>query len=159
MLLRVSIFACFTELCSISDTLIAGYSKSDTLAKILFCLQTLWFVTQVISRRLQHMIVTLLEVEATGLFVCALVAYIIWWQKPHSCAFPLVIECDDMDFACLSELSPLQDATSSVDFIGRSIEMGGQNISRAFSGCGHYDETPCSYVLVLRHHSHYNIFD
>ena len=56
-------------------------TKSDSLTKLLACVQALWFVTQVISRLCEHQAVTLLEVITTAYVFCAVLAFVAWWEQ------------------------------------------------------------------------------
>ena len=75
----------------LSDETILDLGKTDALAKILTCVQTLWFITQVISRLFQHKAITLLEVNASAYVLCAVIAYAAWWKKPQDTAVPVLI--------------------------------------------------------------------
>ena len=66
-------------------------SKADTLSKGLVVLQTGWFTLQCMSRLVEHLPLTELELVTVGFAVLSLVTYIFWWYKPHNvqCAFPV----------------------------------------------------------------------
>ena len=66
-------------------------SKADTLSKGLVALQTGWFTLQCMSRLVQHLPLTELELVTVGFAVLSLVTYILWWNKPLNvqCAFPV----------------------------------------------------------------------
>ena len=87
-----------SKLQKVSEDQIQGHAKSNRLTKLISCVQTLWLVTQVISRACQHQAITLLEISATAYAVCALVAYVAWWKKPQSCDLPIMIPCSDEAF-------------------------------------------------------------
>jgi hypothetical protein len=57
-------------------------SKASSLAKGLVCLQALWFSVQCLARVAQGFPVTLLELNKFAHSTCALVVYILWWDKP-----------------------------------------------------------------------------
>lgn len=67
---------------------IASQSKGDALSKGVAILQTLWFVTQCIARRIEHLPVTNLEIMTLAYTVITVAMYIVWWDKPLniSCA-------------------------------------------------------------------------
>lgn len=67
----------------ISEDQIRDKSKANGLTKTLVCLQAAWFCAQCISRLAQHMPVTLLELNAFGHSICALIIYGLWWHKPY----------------------------------------------------------------------------
>ena len=56
--------------------------KSDWLAKSLVLLQTSWFVMQCISRAVEHLPVTHLEIVTLAYAAMNFVIYIFWWNKP-----------------------------------------------------------------------------
>ena len=87
-----------SKLQKVSEDQIQGHAKSNRLTKLISCVQTLWLVTQVISRACQHQAITHLEISATAYAGCALVAYVAWWKKPQSCDLPIMIPCPDEAF-------------------------------------------------------------
>ena len=84
-----------------SEDDINALSKADSLTKVIACFQTLWFVTQVISRLGERRAVTLLEVSTCAYVFSAVIAYAAWWKKPQNCAMPLMIDCSDSVIAKL----------------------------------------------------------
>ena len=66
-------------------------SKADPFSKGLVVIQTGWFTLQCISRLVQHLPLTELELMTVGFAVLSLVTYILWWHKPLNvqCAFPV----------------------------------------------------------------------
>ena len=73
-------------------------AKSNTLTKLIACGQSLWLVTQVISRLVQHQAITLLEVSTVAYAACALTAYAAWWKKPQSASLPITIPCSTEEY-------------------------------------------------------------
>lgn len=59
-------------------------SKADGLAKALACLQVGWMFVQIVARMIAGLPITLLEVNTLGHVICALVIYVLWWNKPRS---------------------------------------------------------------------------
>jgi hypothetical protein len=57
-------------------------SKANGLAKALVCLQASWFCVQCLVRVGQALPVTLLEINTFAHSICALLVYILWWDKP-----------------------------------------------------------------------------
>ena len=57
-------------------------SKSDGFSKTIALGQTLWFVAQCISRRSQHLDLTLIELLTVSLAVLNGLMYFLWWHKP-----------------------------------------------------------------------------
>lgn len=77
---------------------IDDHAKSNSLVKIVACIQALWLVLQVISRVCRHQAVTLLEVSTSAYVACALTAYVAWWKRPQNATLPIMIPCSDEDF-------------------------------------------------------------
>lgn len=59
----------------INDTEIEHHGKSDGLIKFLSPLQICWFVTQVIGRATQGLVITTLELFTLGMIVWAVLIY------------------------------------------------------------------------------------
>jgi hypothetical protein len=51
--------------------------------------QTLWFITQCLGRRAQHLDLTLVELLTLSLAVLNGVMYFLWWNKPLDVRCPL----------------------------------------------------------------------
>ena len=64
-------------------------SKSDEFSKTIALSQTLWFVTQCISRRAQHLDLTLIELLTLSLAVFNGFMYFLWWHKPLNVRCPV----------------------------------------------------------------------
>lgn len=92
---------------NVSEDTINDLGKSDPLTKTIACVQTLWFVTQVLSRLREHKAITLLEVSTSAYVLYAVIAYAAWWEKPQDCSVPVVITCSE---ATLRGLQPLEHA-------------------------------------------------
>ena len=71
---------------------IVDKSKADSLAKALACLQAGWMIVQVIGRAILGLHVTLLEVNTLGHVLCALLTYLLWWNKPRQIYEPTNLE-------------------------------------------------------------------
>lgn len=69
-------------------------SKADSLAKVIVLLQATWFLVQAIARLVFHLPVSLLEVNTIGHVLCALVMYLLWWNKPREVREPTVLHGD-----------------------------------------------------------------
>ena len=76
---------------AISEKDIRDKSKADGLAKTIVCLQAGWMVLQTIVRIAYGLPVSLLEVNAIGHVVCAVLIYALWWHKPRLINEPTVI--------------------------------------------------------------------
>ena len=64
-------------------------SKSDGFSKTIALGQTLWFVAQCISRRAQHLDLTLIELLTLSLAVLNGLMYFLWWHKPLDVRCPV----------------------------------------------------------------------
>lgn len=66
----------------ISKEEILDKSKSDNLSKIISLVQALWMFAQIVGRLIVDLPVTLLEVNTLAHVMCALIIYVLWWDKP-----------------------------------------------------------------------------
>ncbi|KDR70357.1 hypothetical protein GALMADRAFT_1350213 [Galerina marginata CBS 339.88] len=57
-------------------------SKSDGLSKALVVIQTTWFISQCVARRVQGLIITELELTTLAFAAVNGVMYMFWWFKP-----------------------------------------------------------------------------
>ena len=64
-------------------------SKSDGFSKTIALGQTLWFVSQCIARRSQHLDLTLVELLTLSLAVLNGLMYFLWWNKPLDVRCPI----------------------------------------------------------------------
>ena len=76
---------------NIPESQIRDKSKADDFAKGLACLQGVWLLIQVICRLIAHLPVSLLEINTIGHVLCALIIYILWWNKPLDVHDPIVL--------------------------------------------------------------------
>ena len=106
---------------------INDHAKSNPLTKFIACGQTLWLVTQVLSRVCQHHAVTLLEVSTTAYAACALTAYAAWWKKPQNPTIPITIHCSAEEMPHRNMTDP--SYCSEISF--REYLWAGQEWSRA----------------------------
>ncbi|KAM0805981.1 hypothetical protein BDR22DRAFT_194100 [Usnea florida] len=67
---------------------IKSKSKANGLAKALVCIQALWFIAQSLTRLAQRIPISLLELNTFGHAVCALLIYLLWWEKPFEVDYP-----------------------------------------------------------------------
>lgn len=77
---------------NLSEEEIKSKSKANGLAKALVCIQALWFIAQCITRLAQRMPISLLELNTFGHAICALLIYVLWWEKPFEVDYPTMIE-------------------------------------------------------------------
>ena len=78
---------------------IADKNKADSLAKGLICFQAVWMLLQTITRKASGLPVTLLELNTIAHVVCAVVLYILWWDKPQDVKEPEVIRIKELSLA------------------------------------------------------------
>ena len=74
-------------------------SKANGLAKTIVCVQAAWFCTQCIARLGQAMPISLLELNTFAHAICALLVYVLWWNKPLDVHEPTVIDVSQSDAA------------------------------------------------------------
>ncbi|KAG8530693.1 uncharacterized protein KY384_004048 [Bacidia gigantensis] len=67
-------------------------AKADGIAKTVACMQASWLIAQVIGRMVEHVAITPLEVATVTYVGCALISYVIWWEKPQNIAVPIVLK-------------------------------------------------------------------
>lgn len=78
-------------------------SKADGIAKIIPCLQALWFGLQCFSRVVEGLAISLLELNTLAHCVCTLFIYFFWWHKPYDVRVHVLIESSALDHALLIE--------------------------------------------------------
>nr|OQO29073.1 hypothetical protein B0A51_03408 [Rachicladosporium sp. CCFEE 5018] len=62
---------------------IVGQSKANGLAKLLTCVQALWFCVQCLTRVTEGLAISLLEINTFAHCLSAIVVYCLWWEKPY----------------------------------------------------------------------------
>lgn len=70
-------------------------SKSNTLAKLLACMQAGWLVVQCFARAHQHLAISQLELATAGFVGCTVMTYLFWWNKPRNAESTVPIDCPD----------------------------------------------------------------
>ena len=73
-------------------------SKSDGFSKMIALGQTLWFVAQCITRRYQHLDLTLVELLTLSLAVLNGLMYFLWWNKPLDVRCPVRVNLLDKSY-------------------------------------------------------------
>ena len=66
-------------------------AESSSLSKALLIMQVAWFCTNCVSRLVQRLSLSLLEVSTAARAFCTLVVYCVWWSKPKNVAAPTVL--------------------------------------------------------------------
>jgi hypothetical protein len=72
--------------------------KSDGIVKAFTLLQILWVLIQSITRRIQHLPLTTLEISTLAYIPCGCCVYWLWWDKPYDIGVPTII---DVPFNCV----------------------------------------------------------
>jgi len=73
----------------ITDLEIADRSKGDALSKLIFILQSSWFILQCIGRLVQGLSLTQLELTTLALASLNGITFILWWDKPLGVRAPV----------------------------------------------------------------------
>ena len=63
-------------------------STSDALAKAILIVQLSWFVTQVAARLINHLAVTLVELDTVCMALFTFPLIFFWWRKPCCPQYP-----------------------------------------------------------------------
>ena len=79
-------------LATISEAEIRDKSKASGLAKALVCVQAAWFCVQCVFRLICGLSISLLELNTFVHAVCALLIYLLWWNKPLDVDQPTILE-------------------------------------------------------------------
>lgn len=74
-----------------SDDEIWDRSKADTFSKLIVALQTSWFLAQIVSRRIQNLAITEIEIITLAYAAFNGAMYAFWWTKPLDVQSPIVI--------------------------------------------------------------------
>ena len=84
----------------ISKEDILDKSKSDNVSRLLSVLQALWMLAQIVGRLIGKMPVTLLEVNTLEHIICAVIIYLLWWDKSKLINEPTKINGDWVPSMC-----------------------------------------------------------
>lgn len=144
------------ELLDKSERDISDKSKASGLAKALVCLQAFWFCLQCLTRLAQSLPVTLLELNTFAHAICALLVYVLWWDKPLDVEQPTYIPIQGTKALYMWAMANIY---ASSDGIGRSekpsswflsafgLRRSGKNIA------GSYQELKSAYLQLTDQHS------
>jgi len=66
-------------------------SKSNHFAKVFILLQALWFMTQCIARRIEHLPITELEIVTLAYTAVTFCIFLAWWDKPNNVEYPIPV--------------------------------------------------------------------
>ncbi|EEU41559.1 uncharacterized protein NECHADRAFT_87751 [Fusarium vanettenii 77-13-4] len=81
----------------VSEAFILDKGKTTCLTKSIILGQALWFCCQCISRLVQGLPVTLLELNTIAHVLYAFFTYFIWWDKPLDISEPTEIRVSDLE--------------------------------------------------------------
>lgn len=84
----------------ISEQDIRDKSKTDGLGQFITCSQAIWLVIQCVGRFKLGLFITTLELNTIGHVLCALVTFILWWNKPFQVKEPTLIYGKDAREIC-----------------------------------------------------------
>ena len=79
------------RLSELSSENINDRSKANGLAKAIVCAQAVWFCVQFVSRLCGGLPISLLELNTFAHATCALLIYILWWEKALDVGEPILI--------------------------------------------------------------------
>jgi hypothetical protein len=67
---------------TITEASIQDRSKADVFTKVFACVQSSWLIAQSIARVAVGLQISQLELATMAFVFCALIMYILWWDKP-----------------------------------------------------------------------------
>lgn len=70
-------------------------SNADIIAKIVVLTQVVWFAVGAIARLAAGVAVTALEVHTIVHVGCAIIMYVLWWDKPYAIRRSVLLQTDD----------------------------------------------------------------
>ncbi|KAG6895591.1 hypothetical protein C0993_009393, partial [Termitomyces sp. T159_Od127] len=76
---------------TISAEEILDRSKGDFLSKAVVLIQVSWFMLQVLSRAIQQLAITELELITMSYAILNFVIYFCWWNKPFDVNYPIKV--------------------------------------------------------------------
>ena len=76
---------------NVPEQAILDRSESSGLSKALLIIQVTWFCTNCVSRLVQDLSLSLLEVSTAARALCTLAIYFVWWSKPLNVAAPTLL--------------------------------------------------------------------
>jgi hypothetical protein len=79
----------------ISESEIRDKSNANGLGKALVCIQAFWFCIQCVTRLCQGLEISLLELNTFAHAICALLMYLLWWDKPLDIEEPTLIQGEE----------------------------------------------------------------
>jgi hypothetical protein len=82
-------------------------AKANGLAKTIVCAQAIWFCLQCVTRIIQGLSISILELNVFCHALCAFFVYILWWHKPLDIGEPTLIQGENIEeiFALMCMIS------------------------------------------------------
>jgi hypothetical protein len=80
---------------NISESEIRDKSNANGLGKALVCIQAFWFCLQCATRLCQRLEISLLELNTFAHAICALLMYLLWWDKPLDIEEPTLMQGEE----------------------------------------------------------------
>lgn len=82
-------------------------AKANGLAKTIVCAQAIWFCVQCVTRIIQGLSISILELNVFCHVLCTLLIYILWWHKPLDIGEPTLIQGENIEeiFALMCMIS------------------------------------------------------
>lgn len=102
----------------ITEKDIQDRSKGDALSKGLVVTQTLWFIVQCVSRRVQNLAVTEIELVTLAFAFLNSLMYFLWWEKPQNVASYIRIHLVPVDSDSITPKLIQLSSRSSAEEVG-----------------------------------------
>ncbi|KAK7682241.1 hypothetical protein QCA50_014828 [Cerrena zonata] len=106
----------------LSEQSILARSQQDSLSKVIALIQIFSFCMTCILRRISELPLSVLEITTIGYAVCAILAYILWWKKPHIMTEPTLLKMERETITADPESSgrqaPMVSARTSEEGMG-----------------------------------------
>ncbi|KAJ7713001.1 hypothetical protein B0H16DRAFT_1623151 [Mycena metata] len=130
----------------ISSADIEDKSKGDTLGKLLVLTQTTWFMAQVVSRAIQHLPITELELTTVAFASLNIIIYIQWWKKPLDVQRPFSLTLRGDVPPSLSSLWRSHTVSSLAMSVDQSSFRGTEATLPTVAGDIHFPRTISPYL-------------
>ncbi|KAG1895025.1 uncharacterized protein F5891DRAFT_960705 [Suillus fuscotomentosus] len=101
----------YVDIPDIVEADIEGRSKGDALSKGVAILQLGWFILQLVARYIQHLPVTLLEIDTLAVVCLSCIACCLWWKKPKDVRRPYPIHWNK------NKAEALQDRSFTYEYV------------------------------------------
>ncbi|PPQ90883.1 hypothetical protein CVT25_007353 [Psilocybe cyanescens] len=102
----------------VSEDEINALSKGDGFSKLIVVGQTSWFVAQCISRAVQGLVITELELVTVSFAFLNVLLYFLWWNKPLNSSFIVRVPiCSDLVPIIFLPLDGHDDDDTTINFL------------------------------------------